>query len=42
MQTSKIKTGKIKHRGIIKTVAGLFALGKNDYADVTQFHEDSQ
>ena len=41
MQTSKIKTGKIKHSGIIKTVAGLFALGKNDYADVTQFHEDS-
>ena len=25
MQTSKIKTGKIKHSGIIKTVAGLFA-----------------
>ena len=41
MQTSKVKTGKIKHSGIIKAVAGLFALGKNDYADVTQFHEDS-
>lgn len=41
MQTSKIKTGKIKHSGIIKTVAGLFALGKNDYADVTAFRKDS-
>ncbi|MFA7185035.1 MAG: IS1380 family transposase, partial [Victivallales bacterium] len=41
MQTSKIKTGKIKHSGIIKTVAGLFALGRNDYADVTPFHKDS-
>ena len=41
MQTSKIKTGKIKHSGIIKTVAGLFALGKNDYADITPFHKGS-
>jgi hypothetical protein len=41
LQTSKIKTGKIKHSGIIKTVVGLFALGKNDYADVTPFHKDS-
>lgn len=41
MQTSKIKTGKIKHSGIIKTVAGLFALGRNDYADVTPFRKDS-
>jgi len=41
MQTSKVKTGKIKHSGIIKTVAGLFALGKNDYADVTPFRKDS-
>ena len=41
MQTSKVKIGKIKHSGVIKTVAGLFALGKNDYADVTPFHKDS-
>ena len=41
MQTSKIKTGKIKHSGIIKTVAGLFALGRNDYDDVTPFRKDS-
>ena len=41
MQTSKVKTGKIKHSGVIKTVAGLFALGKNDYADVTPFRDDS-
>jgi len=41
MQPSKVKTGKMNHSGIIKTVAGLFALGKNDYADVTQFRKDS-
>lgn len=40
MQMAKVKTGKIKHSGILKTIAGLFALGKNDYADVTPFHGD--
>jgi hypothetical protein len=40
MQTAKVKTGKIKHSGIIKTIAGLFALGRNDYADITPFHDD--
>ncbi len=47
MQMAKVKTGKIKHSGILKTITGLFAfryaqaqpaqsaLGKNDYADVT-------
>jgi len=40
MQMTKVKTGKIKHSGILKTIAGLFALGKNDYADVTPFHDD--
>jgi hypothetical protein len=41
MQMIKVKTGKIKHSGILKTIAGLFALGKNDYADVTPFHDDA-
>ena len=41
MQMIKVKTGKIKHSGILKTIAGLFALGKNDYADVTPFHNDA-
>jgi len=40
MRMNKVKTGKIKHSGILKTIAGLFALGKNDYADVTPFHDD--
>jgi len=40
MQMTKVKTGKIKHSCILKTIAGLFALGKNDYADVTPFYGD--
>ena len=40
MRMTKVKTGKIKHSGILKTIAGLFAIGKNDYADVTPFHDD--
>ena len=40
MRMTKVKTGKIKHSGILKTTAGLFALGKNDYADITPFHGD--
>ena len=41
MRVAKVKSGKIKHNGILKTAAGLFALGRNDYADVTPFHKDS-
>jgi len=41
MQMIKVKTGKIKHSGILKTIAGLFALGENDYANVTPFHNDA-
>jgi len=41
LQMTKIKAGKIKHSSILKTIAGLFALGKNDYADVTPFHNDT-
>ncbi len=41
MQKSKVKTGKINHSSIIKTIAGLFALAKNDYADVTPFRADT-
>ena len=41
IRMNKVKTGKIKHSGILKTVAGLFALGRNDYADVTPFRKDS-
>ncbi len=40
MRMTKVKTGKIKHSGILKTIAGLFALGKNDYADISPFHDD--
>ena len=40
MRMTKVKTGKIKHSGILKTITGLFALGKNDYADITPFHGD--
>ena len=40
MQMTKVKTGKIRHSGILKTIVGLFALGKNDYADVAPFHDD--
>ena len=40
MQMRKVKAGKISHSGILKTTAGLFALGKNDYADITPFHGD--
>ena len=38
---TKVKTGKIRHSGILKTIAELFALGKNDYADVILFRDDS-
>jgi len=41
MRMNKVKTGKIKHSGILKTIAGLFGLGKNDYADVTTFRDDA-
>lgn len=41
MRMNKVKTGKIKHSGILKTIAGLFVIGKNDYADVTPFHDDA-
>ena len=41
MRVAKVKSGKIKHSGILKTAAGLFALGRNDYADVTAFRKDS-
>ena len=41
MRMNKVKTGKIKHGGILKTIAGLFGIGKNDYADVTPFHDDA-
>ena len=41
MRMNKVKTGKIKHSGILKTIAGLFGIGKNDYADVTPFHDDA-
>jgi hypothetical protein len=40
MRMAKIKIGKIKHSGILKTTVGLFTLGKNDYADITPFHGD--
>ena len=30
MRMNKVKTGKIKHSGILKTIAGLFGIGKND------------
>ena len=41
MRMNKVKTGKIKHSCILKTIAGLFGIGKNDYADVTPFHDDA-
>ncbi|MEA3437705.1 MAG: IS1380 family transposase [Thermodesulfobacteriota bacterium] len=41
MQMTSVKIGKIKHSGILKTITGLFVLGKNDYADVTPFHDDA-
>ncbi len=41
MRMTKVKTGKIKHSGILKTIAGLFALGKNDYADIEPFRKDA-
>ena len=41
LQMSKVKTGRIRHSGILKTIAGLFALGKNSYADITPFHDDA-
>ena len=40
MQMAKVKTGTIMHSSILKTITGLFAIGKNDYADVTFFHDD--
>jgi hypothetical protein len=40
IQMTKIKTGKIQHSDILKTIVGLFSLGKNDYADVTPFCND--
>jgi len=41
MRMARVKTGKVKHSGILKTIAGLFALGKNDYADIELFRKDA-
>lgn len=41
MRLKRVKTGNIPHCGILKTLAGLFALGKNDYADVERFRNDA-
>jgi hypothetical protein len=40
MQMAKVKTGKIKHLDIFKTIAGLCVLGNNYYADVAPSHDD--
>ena len=40
MQMKNIKKGNIKHSGILKCLAGLFALGKNEYADIELFRKD--
>ena len=41
MQMENVKTGKIKHSGILKSIVGLFALGKTDYADIEPFRNDA-
>lgn len=41
MRMAKVKTGKIKRSGILKTIAELFALCKNDYADIEPFRKDA-
>ncbi|MBN2642957.1 MAG: transposase [Victivallales bacterium] len=38
MQMAKIKTGRISHSEILKSTATLFAIGKNDYADIELFN----
>lgn len=40
MQMKSIKNGNITHSGILKCLAGLFALGKNEYADIELFRKD--
>jgi len=41
MRMKNVKTGKNKHSGILKSMIGLFALGKTDYADVEPFRNDA-
>lgn len=40
MQMAKVKTGRISHSEILKSTAALFAIGKNDYADIELFRHD--
>lgn len=41
MQMTKVKSGKIQHSSILRTAEGLFAPGKNNYADITSFRNDA-
>lgn len=37
---SKVKKGLVPHSGILKTMVGLFCMGKTDYADVESHRDD--
>jgi len=41
MRMKNVKSGKIRHCGILKCLTGIFALGKNDYADIESFRRDT-
>ena len=41
MRMKNVKSGKIRHSGILKCLTGIFALGKNDYADIEPFRRDA-
>jgi hypothetical protein len=36
----KVRKGQISHSEILKSAAGLFVLGRSDFADIEQFRED--
>ena len=40
MTTDRIKKGWISNSGIIKSVVGLFALARNDFADISMFRDE--
>lgn len=41
MRMPGIRSGSISHGGILRSFAGLFALGKTDYADIEPFRQDA-
>lgn len=41
IRMKNVKSGKIRHSGILKCLTGIFAIGKNDYANIEPLRRDA-